>query len=44
MGELAAVTEVDGRAIGPGTPGPVLARLQAWFRELIGREGPPVTA
>lgn len=42
MGELAAVTEVDGRTIGTGAPGPVLAQLQGWFRELVGREGTAV--
>jgi branched-chain amino acid aminotransferase len=39
MGELAAVTRVDGRTIGSGRPGPVTARLSGLFRELTGREG-----
>lgn len=39
MGELAAVTAVDGRTIGEGRPGPVTARLSELFRELTRREG-----
>ena len=39
MGELAAVTTVDGRQIGDGQPGPMTARLSALFRELTAREG-----
>jgi branched-chain amino acid aminotransferase len=39
MGELAAVTTVDGRQIGDGRPGPVTARLSALFRELTAQEG-----
>jgi branched-chain amino acid aminotransferase len=39
MGELAAVTRVDGRTIGEGRPGPVTRRLSALFRELTAREG-----
>ena len=39
MGELAAVTRVDGRTVGSGEPGPVTARLSAAFRELTRREG-----
>ena len=39
MGELAAVTTVDGRQIGDGQPGPVTARLSALFRDLTAREG-----
>jgi branched-chain amino acid aminotransferase len=42
MGELAAVTRVDGRVIGDGRPGPVTRRLSEWFRELTGREGTEV--
>ena len=42
MGELAAVTRVDGRAIGDGRPGPVTARLGEWFRELTQSEGTEV--
>ncbi len=39
MGELAAVTTVDGRTIGNGQPGPMTLRLSALFRELTAREG-----
>ena len=39
MGELAAVTKLDGRVIGDGRPGPVTARLSELFKELTGREG-----
>jgi branched-chain amino acid aminotransferase len=39
MGELAAVVEVDGRAIGASKPGPVTQRLTQWFCELTAREG-----
>ena len=39
MGELAAVTTIDGRRIGEGTVGPMTQRLTALFRELTGREG-----
>ena len=39
MGELAAVTTVDGRPIGDGRPGPVTARLSALFRDLTASEG-----
>ncbi len=42
MGELAAVTRVDGRTIGDGAPGPMTARLSALFRERTAREGWPV--
>ena len=44
MGELAAVTQVDGRTIGSGEPGPMTARLSALFRELTEREGAPVAS
>jgi branched-chain amino acid aminotransferase len=43
MGELAAVTTVDGRQIGDGRPGPVTARLSTLFGELTRREGTVVT-
>src|SRR6188768_2075282 len=43
MGELAAVTTIDGRTIGDGRVGPIAARLTALFRELTSREGDPVT-
>lgn len=39
MGELAAVTRVDGRVIGDGRPGPMTQRLSQLFREMTGREG-----
>lgn len=39
MGELAAVTRLDGRVLGSGRPGPVTLRLTALFRELTAREG-----
>lgn len=39
MGELAAVTEVDGRAIGAGEPGPMTRRLSALYAELTATEG-----
>lgn len=39
MGELAAVTKVDGRVIGNGEPGLITARLSALFRELTERDG-----
>jgi branched-chain amino acid aminotransferase len=44
MGELAAVTKVDGREIGDGQPGPMTARLSALFRELTASEGTVVAA
>jgi len=39
MGELAAVTSVDGRTIGSGRPGEMTARLTSLFTELTRREG-----
>lgn len=39
MGELAAVTTVDGRSIGDGQAGKMTQRLAALFRELTAREG-----
>jgi branched-chain amino acid aminotransferase len=39
MGELAAVTTVDGRTIGTGEPGPMTMRLSGLFRELTRHEG-----
>ena len=39
MGELAAVTSIDGRTIGDGRPGPMVARLSALFGELTQRDG-----
>jgi branched-chain amino acid aminotransferase len=42
MGELAAVTTVDGRRIGDGRVGPVTKRLSDLFADLTAREGTPV--
>ena len=39
MGELAPVTEVDGRTIGGGETGPVTRSLSAAFADLTAREG-----
>lgn len=39
MGELAPVTEVDGRIIGNGETGPLTLRLSELFGELTSREG-----
>ena len=39
MGELATVSEVDGRKIGSGELGPVTQHLSELFHELTGREG-----
>jgi branched-chain amino acid aminotransferase len=39
MGELAAVTRVDGRVIGDGKVGPRTQHLTTLFRELTAREG-----
>lgn len=39
MGELAAVTKVDGRTIGSGRPGPLTARLSELFAERTKSEG-----
>ncbi|MDX2122659.1 MAG: aminotransferase class IV [Gemmatimonadota bacterium] len=39
MGELAAVTTIDGRKIGEGMAGPMTRRLTELFRELTAREG-----
>ncbi|MFB3066268.1 MAG: aminotransferase class IV [Planctomycetota bacterium] len=42
MGELVAVLEIDGRAIGSGEPGPTTARLSELFRARTAAEGTPV--
>jgi branched-chain amino acid aminotransferase len=42
MGELAAVTKVDGRTIAGGQPGPMTARLTALYKSLTATEGTPV--
>lgn len=39
MGELASVTEIDGRVIGNGSPGPLARRLSDLYRDLTAREG-----
>jgi branched-chain amino acid aminotransferase len=39
MGELVAVTKIDGRTIGDGQVGPMTRRLSELFRELTAREG-----
>ncbi len=39
MGELASVTEIDGRVIGDGSPGPLTKRLGGLYRYLTAREG-----
>jgi branched-chain amino acid aminotransferase len=43
MGELAAVTSIDGRTIGSGIVGPMTQRLTGLFRELTTREGDALT-
>ena len=42
MGELAPVTEIDGRVVGDGTMGPVTQQLSRWFGEQVAAEGEPV--
>jgi len=42
MGELAAVTTVDGRTIGSGEPGPVTRRLSELYRQETARAGYPI--
>ena len=42
MGELAAVTKVDGRTIAGGQPGPMTARLTALYKSLTATDGTPV--
>lgn len=42
MGELAAVTWVDGRSIGDGNVGPVTQRLSALYAELTATSGFPI--
>jgi branched-chain amino acid aminotransferase len=43
MGELAAVTKIDGRPIGSGQAGPMTKRLSELFAERTRKEGIPVT-
>lgn len=42
MGELAAVTRVDGRTIGSGAPGPVGNRLAELYQQLTRQTGYPI--
>ena len=39
MGELAPVTEVDGRTIGSGSAGPLCLKLSELYRKLTETEG-----
>jgi len=39
MGELASVTEIDGRTIGEGVPGPMTERLGTLYGELTAASG-----
>ena len=42
MGELAAVTEIDGRTIGDGRAGAMTGRLSELYGELVRRTGTPI--
>lgn len=42
MGEIAQVTEIDGRTIAEGGVGPVTRRLSNLFADLVQREGEPI--
>lgn len=42
MGELAAVTRIDGRSIGSGEPGPITARLSTLFSAEVAASGEQV--
>ena len=42
MGEIAAVTRIDGRVIGTGEVGPVTARMATLYREHAAAEGVPL--
>jgi len=44
MGELAAVTRMDGRPIGRGEVGPVTRRLSGLFQALVAGSGDPLVA
>ena len=44
MGEIAAVTRVDGRAIGGGAPGPVTSRLADLYAALVRASGEAVVS
>ena len=39
MGELAAVTQMDGRTISDGNVGPITQRLSALYRDLTTTQG-----
>jgi branched-chain amino acid aminotransferase len=39
MGELAAITKVDGRVIGSGSIGPITSRLTDLFKSLVAKNG-----
>lgn len=43
MGELAAITKIDGRIIGTGEAGPMAARLQSAFALVVERECEPLS-
>ncbi len=42
MGEIAAVTQIDGRSIGAGTVGPVTGRIAGLYQEHVRRHGTPL--
>ena len=42
MGDLAAVTSLDGRTIGTGTVGPMTERLSTLFAEETAASGTPI--
>jgi len=42
MGEIAPVIELDGRAIGGGSIGPMTAQLSEWFARLVSTESEPL--
>jgi branched-chain amino acid aminotransferase len=42
MGEIAGVTEIDGRRIGTGSPGPVTSRIAALYQAYARSNGVPV--
>ena len=42
MGELTPVVKIDGRQVGDGRPGPVLAAISAAYRRLTETEGTPL--
>ena len=42
MGEIAPVTDIDGRSIGDGQPGQLTLRLSELFAALVASEGTPI--